>query len=69
MEKNVESILETVIFIKDKVEKIEKTVDDHTRDLNQIKKDVENGLDKRLQLDVRVHTVEKRLGIKNPTSV
>ncbi|MDO8552059.1 MAG: hypothetical protein Q7S01_00855 [bacterium] len=58
MEKNVEAILETVIFIKEKVEKMDVTLDEHSRDLTQIKKDVENGLDKRLKLEVRVTKLE-----------
>ncbi len=36
-----------------------KTLDDHTRDLAQIKNDVETDLDKRLQLEVRVDKLEK----------
>ncbi|OGG58190.1 hypothetical protein A3C86_00835 [Candidatus Kaiserbacteria bacterium RIFCSPHIGHO2_02_FULL_49_16] len=69
MEKNVETILETVIFIKEKVETMEGTLDDHSRDLKVIKKDVETGLDKRLQLEVRVGNIEKHVGIKRPATV
>ena len=35
MEKNVETILETVIFIKEKVETMEGTLDDHTKILDE----------------------------------
>ncbi|HXK38533.1 MAG TPA: hypothetical protein VJ043_00370 [Candidatus Paceibacterota bacterium] len=83
MEKNVETILETVIFIKEKVETMEGTLDDHTkildehtkildehtRDLNTIKTDVKTGLDKRKLLDVRVDSIEKHLGFKKTTTV
>jgi hypothetical protein len=34
---------------------------DHTRDLNIIKRDVETNLDKRLQLEVRVDKLEKKV--------
>ena len=36
-------------------------LNDHTRDLAIIKHDVTNNLDKRLQLEVRVTTIEKHL--------
>ena len=36
-----------------------KILNDHTRDLSQIKKGVETNLDKRLQLEVRVDKLEK----------
>jgi len=36
---------------------------DHTRDLAIVKNDVTNNLDKRLQLEVRVTTIEKHLGL------
>ena len=61
MEKNVETILETVIFIKERVETMEGTLDEHSRDLKVIKKDVETGLDKRLQLEVRVSKLEGKV--------
>ena len=38
-----------------------KILNDHTRDLAIIKHDVTNNLDKRLQLEVRVTTIEKHL--------
>jgi hypothetical protein len=37
-------------------------LNEHTRDLAIIKNDVTNNLDKRLQLEVRVSTIEKHLG-------
>jgi hypothetical protein len=40
-----------------------KILNDHTRDLAIIKHDVTNNLDKRLQLEVRVTTIEKQLGL------
>jgi septal ring factor EnvC (AmiA/AmiB activator) len=40
-----------------------KILNDHTRDLAVIKNDVTNNLDKRLQLEVRVSTIEKHLGL------
>jgi hypothetical protein len=40
-----------------------KILNDHTRDLAIIKHDVTNNLDKRLQLEVRVTTIEKHLGL------
>jgi Mg2+ and Co2+ transporter CorA len=40
-----------------------KILNDHTRDLAIIKNDVTNNLDKRLQLEVRVTTIEKHLGL------
>ncbi len=40
-----------------------KILNDHTRDLATIKHDVTNNLDKRLQLEVRVTTIEKHLGL------
>ena len=42
-----------------------KILNDHTRDLAIIKNDVTNNLDKRLQLEVRVTTIEKHLGLDN----
>ena len=80
LEENIESILETVNFIKDtvvdidervekideRVEKVEQTQDSHTRQLTTIENDVKTGLDKRKQLEVRVHSVEKHLNIKPP---
>jgi hypothetical protein len=38
-----------------------KTLADHTRDLNIIKRDVETNLDKRLELEVRVDKLEKKV--------
>jgi hypothetical protein len=40
-----------------------KILNDHTRDLAMIKHDVTTNLDKRLQLEVRVTTIEKHLGL------
>jgi hypothetical protein len=40
-----------------------KILNDHTRDLAIIKKDLTTNLDKRLQLEVRVSAVEKHLGL------
>jgi hypothetical protein len=40
-----------------------KILNDHTRDLAIIKKDLTTNLDKRLQLEVRVATIEKHLGL------
>ena len=40
-----------------------KILNDHTRDLAIIKKDLTTNLDKRLQLEVRVSTIEKHLGL------
>ena len=38
-------------------------LNDHTRDLAIIKKDLTTNLDKRLQLEVRVSAIEKHLGL------
>jgi hypothetical protein len=40
-----------------------KILNDHTRDLAIIKKDLTTNLDKRLQLEVRVSAIEKHLGL------
>ena len=62
---------------KEDLEEINKTLDahtktlgehtkilgEHTRDLNTIKNDVKVGLDKRLQLEVRVTRLEKKVGV------
>ncbi|OGG86355.1 hypothetical protein A3I47_01350 [Candidatus Kaiserbacteria bacterium RIFCSPLOWO2_02_FULL_59_19] len=40
-----------------------KILGEHTRDLNTIKNDVKVGLDKRLQLEVRVTRLEKKVGV------
>jgi hypothetical protein len=40
-----------------------KILNDHTRDLAIIKKDLSTNLDKRLQLEVRVSAIEKHLGL------
>jgi predicted nucleic acid-binding Zn-ribbon protein len=40
-----------------------KILNDHTRDLAIIKKDLTTNLDKRLQLEVRVSKIEKHLGL------
>ena len=58
---------ETLAFIvemmatKDDTATLQKTLDEHTRDLNIIKDDVKTNLDKRLQLEVRVTNVEKKV--------
>jgi hypothetical protein len=40
-----------------------KILNDHTRDLAIIKKDLTTNLDRRLQLEVRVSTIEKHIGL------
>jgi hypothetical protein len=50
---------DTVDIFGKRFDKIDDTLDSHTRDVNQIKKDVETNLDKRLQLEVRVDKLEK----------
>jgi hypothetical protein len=40
-----------------------KILNNHTRDLAIIKKDLTTNLDKRLQLEVRVSAIEKHLGL------
>ena len=40
-----------------------KILNDHTRDLAIIKKDLTTNLDKRLQLEVRASAIEKHLGL------
>ena len=47
--------------LRDALKPIHKTLADHTRDLNIIKKDVERNLDKRLTLEVRVTNIEKKV--------
>ena len=42
-----------------RLDKVQITLDDHTRQLNIVRKDAETNLDKRLQLDVRVDRLEK----------
>lgn len=46
---------------------IHKTVNDHTTQLNIIQTDIKTMRDKRLQLEVRVGHIEKQLHIKPPT--
>jgi hypothetical protein len=46
---------------KEDVAAITRTQDDHTRDLAIIKRDVETNLDKRLQIEVRVDELEKKV--------
>lgn len=84
MEKNVESILETVIFIKKAVEKIDERVDDVESGLGakidavSVKVDSleskfgafeNNKVDKRRLLETRVDNIEKHLGFKKPATV
>jgi hypothetical protein len=40
-----------------------KILNDHTRDVAVIKKDLTTNLDKRLQLEVRVSAIEQHLGL------
>jgi hypothetical protein len=47
--------------LKDVLEPIPKTLDEHTRDLNMIKNDVKTNLDKRLTLEVSVANIEKKV--------
>jgi chaperonin cofactor prefoldin len=47
--------------LKDALEPIQKTLDEHTRDLDMIKNDVKTNLDKRLTLEVRVANIEKKV--------
>ena len=72
MEKNIETILETVIFIKEKVEGIDERVDDldtKVDDLDTKVVKIDNKLDvfakhevdKRLQLEVRVGKLEGKV--------
>lgn len=80
MEKNVESILKTVIFIKKKVEGIDERVDGLDTKVNNLDTKV-NKIDKKLdvfakhevservQLGERVGNIEKHVGIKRPTTV
>ena len=42
-----------------RLDRVQITLDDHTRQLNIVRKDAETNLDKRLQLDVRVGKLEK----------
>ncbi|OGG80672.1 hypothetical protein A3A39_03190 [Candidatus Kaiserbacteria bacterium RIFCSPLOWO2_01_FULL_54_13] len=66
-DKNVESLIETVDFIKDNmstkddVDEIKKTLNEHTRDLNTIKNDLKTDVDKRKQLEVRVTRLEQKV--------
>ena len=46
--------------LKDALEPMQKTLDEHTRDLDMIKNDVKTNLDKRLTLEVRVANIEKK---------
>jgi len=49
--------------VNNTLDKHTKTLDAHTRDLNVIKNDVKTSLDKRMQLEVRVTNVEKKVGV------
>jgi hypothetical protein len=48
---------------KEDVAELKATLDEHTRDLTQIKSDVATNLDHRLKLEVRVTKIEKHLGL------
>ena len=74
MDKNLKDLIDTVGFIKDnmitrddferletKVDGIEETLSDHSRDLDIIKGDVKSNLDKRMQLEVKVATLEQKV--------
>ncbi len=47
--------------IDDTLEQHSKLLSEHTRDLNQIKHDVAENLDKRKQLEVRVTNIERKV--------
>ena len=47
--------------LKAELDPIKKTLAEHTSDLNIIKNDVRTSLDKRLQLEVRVTNIEKKV--------
>ncbi len=64
------SDIKSTMATKDDIAAVNKTLADHTKILNDhtrdfaiIKNDVTNNLDKRLQLEVRVTTIEKHLGL------
>lgn len=58
----VEEILQNMATKSD-LEEIQKTLDDHTVQLNSIHTDITIMRDKRLQLEVRVGHIEKHLNI------
>ncbi len=49
-----------------KVDQVQEALNEHTKDLNIIKNDVKNNLEKRLMLDVRVTNIEKHVGLPTP---
>lgn len=51
---------------KTDIAEIQKTLDDHTSQLNNIHTDVKTMRDKRLQLEVRVGHIEEHLHLKPP---
>ena len=72
MDKGFATVAEDIADIQDTmatkgdIDGITKTLDDHTRQLDNIHTDIKTIRDKRMQLEVRVDHVEKHLGIKAP---
>ena len=72
MVKKAKDIQESLDFIiehmatKGDIDGLQKKLDDHTRRLNIIENDVKTGLDRRVQLEVRVGSIEKHLHVKPP---
>jgi hypothetical protein len=63
IERGFAAVASDIADVKSTLADHTKILNDHTRDLAIIKHDVTNNLDKRLQLEVRVTTIEKHLGL------
>jgi len=60
---DITDVTEDMAGIKQDVADIKETLDEHTRSLNIITEDLKTNLDKRLQPEVRVTNLEKRVRI------
>ncbi|KKW24130.1 MAG: hypothetical protein UY70_C0012G0007 [Candidatus Kaiserbacteria bacterium GW2011_GWB1_52_6] len=57
----LEELHTKVDLIDGKVDQVEETLEEHTRDLNTIKNDVKTNLEKRMKLEVRVNQLEAKI--------